>query len=127
MVEPHVRGKVKFLIPGNGNLLINDVPAKFTPPHYLIACAINLISKDIALEIFRQGQEAAVVASKLVPGLLGGYAELVQENPLIYKYLGGSSSLVSATEEQFNEAQKGGNITFHKFTKSNVTEESLFK
>jgi hypothetical protein len=107
------KGKVKFLI-HEDTLHINNVPS--APAHIVIACLSGMVNEETARNIILAGIDnmTALAGRLLGQSILGGYCRLVYDNPPRYEYLRGSTSVPSADENAFEEAQKQ-QIVFHEF------------
>lgn len=101
----------------DGNLHINDIDSFKAPQHVLCATLLGFVSLDIAKQILFDPQSSNARTYQLLGrSVLGGYAELVREDPPLYEFNRGSTSVPPATEDEFNAAQNAGNISFNKFT-----------
>ena len=118
----HYNGEVKFLT-HKDRLYVNDIDSFKSPQHVLCATLLGFVSLYIAKQILFDPQSSNARTYELLGrSVLGGYAELVSENPLSYRFSRGSTSVPPATEDEFNLAQNAGNVTFHKFTSHDASD-----
>lgn len=120
--------RLRFLI-ANKRLYINTVPSNLAPPHFDLSYLLGLVAREVAKKVMAEDVDNRPSLAMQLFGrsLLGGYCQMVNDNPPKYVYVSGAQGITAASEKEFKAVNKPKTTTYSDAKTDDVFKTDLYR